>query len=111
MSRKKSGKVEEIRECESLGSSGEMQEASACAEPEMGPGISQGSGEGDGCRLILLRQCVHCNTFYKYWFYFLGLCVDFCFVNKFICTLISDSTYKWYCVRFVFLHFPLWLSG
>ena len=32
------------------------------------------------------------------------ICDYFCFVNKFICTLFLDSTYKWYQMIFVFLY-------
>ena len=35
--------------------------------------------------------------------YFLHLWLYFCFVNKFMCAIILDSTYKWYPTIFVFL--------
>ena len=44
-------------------------------------------------------------------FFFLHLWVYFCFVNKFMCAIILDSTYKWYPMIFVFLwHHSGWQS-
>ena len=44
-------------------------------------------------------------------FFFLHLWVYFCFINKFMCAIILDSTYKWYPMIFVFLwHHSGWQS-